>query len=191
MSFGPGKETVVGLVFGRSKEGSQCSMKKRTKPARGRVTFHRRPRQIMPRALSRRRLLLFRRLRFFTRSLIAAWSQTGPSNGASDGADAPTLSKMAGSPGGTPKHRRLSRSGTRFAIKRQSHHPSSQSLRRAPSTIELERRFLRPSRRFPGPRAHSRHQNRGCFASARLRSRVLTRLLAALDLFETTRRSSP
>ena len=55
MSFGPGKETVGGLAFGRSKEGSQCSMKTRTKPARGRVTFPRHPRQIMPRAPSRLR----------------------------------------------------------------------------------------------------------------------------------------
>ena len=33
MSFGPGEETVGGLLFGVSKDGSQCSMKMRTKPA--------------------------------------------------------------------------------------------------------------------------------------------------------------
>ena len=42
MSFGPGEETVGGLVFGVSKDGSQCSMKTRTNPARIRP----RPRQL-------------------------------------------------------------------------------------------------------------------------------------------------
>jgi hypothetical protein len=149
VSFGPGEETVAGLAFGLSRDGSQCSMKTRTHPARIRPSPHRLRRRNIPRASNTIRHKPLRLLQFFTPWLIAVSSRIGQSNGASSGAGAPIRWKKVGCPGGMRKHRPLWKSGTKFATILLDNR-SSRRLPRAPSETDRDRKAAVRPEHSPG-----------------------------------------
>ncbi len=127
---------MAGLVFGVSKDGSQCPLKMRTRLAKFQLSPFpipcrniRRASDILPSLQVHRRLS-------FTRWLIAGLWLTGRSNGVSNGAGAPIRWKRAGYPGGMRKRKPSSKSGIYYVTNPRATR-LLRSLRRTLSEINV------------------------------------------------------